>query len=143
MYITMNSDYALRAMMQLAQGENSTTVPIAQISRDADIPESFLRKIIPRLQRAGLIYTARGNQGGISLARPAASISILDIIIPIEENLGMHRCVFHHDGCDRKNYCVLHDVWEDLEIEVRQFLNARNLEQLVGRHQIKKRIQSA
>jgi len=140
MYITMNSDYALRAMMQLAAGGSNNTIPIAQISKSANIPESFLRKIIPRLQRAGLLRTVRGNQGGISLARPADSISILDIILPIEGNLGMHRCILNNDECERKNDCNLYYIWQEIEIEVRQILAARSLEQLAAQYNPEKRI---
>ncbi len=136
----MNSDYAMRAMMLLAVAGSNEAIPIAQISKTADIPELFLRKIIPRLQRAGLLRTVRGNQGSISLARPADSISILDIIIPIEGNLGMHRCVMNNAKCDRKNDCNLYHIWLDIEIELRNLLAVRNLEQLAGQYKSKKRI---
>jgi len=132
MYITMNSDYALRAMMRLAEEGNGIIIPIAQISKSAEIPEAFLRKIVPRLQKAGLIRTSRGNQGGISLARPAHSISVLDILIPVEESLSMHRCVLDDSDCHRKNFCAMQTVWQDINDEVRHLLADRTLQQLVS-----------
>ena len=132
MYITMNSDYALRAMMQLAISGLGETIPISRISADAEIPESFLRKIIPRLQKAGLIRTVRGNRGGIELSKPADSISLLDIILPIEEHLGLHRCVLYPASCSRTNFCSMHTVWTEIEHDVRRILAAKSLSCLVN-----------
>lgn len=143
MYITMNSDYALRAMIEVAGGSSGEIISIVRVSEAAEIPESFLRKIIPQLRKAGLIRTIRGNHGGITLARPAASISLLDIILPIEEHLGLHRCVLHNDRCDRKTRCSVHDVWKDIENQVRHILAGHSLEQLVHRHQFNLRVCSA
>ena len=132
MYITMNSDYALRAMMHLASEADGATVPIARISKTADIPEAFLRQIIPRLRKAGLIRSSRGNKGGISLARPAHLITLLDILSPIEEHLGVHHCVIDHQWCSRSDRCPIHAVWMDIETDVRRSLAAKNLRQLAG-----------
>jgi len=132
MYSTMNSDYALRAMIQLAGGDLYESVQISRVARAAGIPEPFLRKIIPRLQRAGLIRTTRGNRGGITLAKPAHMISVLDIILPIEEKLAMHSCLLDGSFCDRKVQCRMHKVWLETEAAVRKILAVRRLDQLVG-----------
>ncbi len=142
MYCTMNSDYALRAMMHLASEADGATVPIARISKTADIPEAFLRQIIPRLRKAGLIRSSRGNRGGISLARPAHLITLLDILSPIEDNLGMHRCVLDHQWCSRTARCPMHAVWMDIENDVRRSLAAKNLRQLAGRNKAQDRSSS-
>jgi Rrf2 family iron-sulfur cluster assembly transcriptional regulator len=132
MYSTMNSDYALRAMIHLAGGDLNGSVPISQVARAAGIPEPYLRKIIPHLQHAGLIQTTRGNRGGITLARPANTISVLDIILPVEEKLAMHFCLLEGSICDRKIQCPMHDVWVETETAVRRILAFSRLDQLVN-----------
>ena len=101
------------------------------MARTAGIPEPYLRKIIPRLQRAGLIQTARGNRGGIALARPANKISVLDIILPTEEKLAMHYCLLDGSYCDRKVQCRMHKIWAETEAAVRRILAVKRLDQLV------------
>jgi len=65
----MSGEYAIRAILHLA-GENSNkNVQIQDISKKWKIPESFLRKIIPLLAKAGLIMSVRGSGGGIKLAK--------------------------------------------------------------------------
>ena len=62
MQLTLAGEYAIRAMIHLASGKDDSTFQIAEISRSNDIPEKFLRKIIPQLSFAGLINSAERNR---------------------------------------------------------------------------------
>lgn len=68
MQLTRSGDYALRTMIQLASENSDKIVPINHISSKWNIPEKFLRKIVPILMHSGFIRSFRGNGGGIQMA---------------------------------------------------------------------------
>ena len=71
MQLTMTGEYAVRAMMHVASLPKGDRARIPSISREWDIPEKFLRKIIAKLTKGGLLRSHRGAGGGVSLAKPA------------------------------------------------------------------------
>lgn len=76
-------EYALRAMVQLASDapKASTTRHIAAKTK---VPGAYLAKVLQSMRRAGLIHSRRGVGGGVSLARPASKISLMEVIDAVE-----------------------------------------------------------
>lgn len=72
-------EYALRAMTQLAR-EAPSSATTADIAKAISAPSAYLTKVIQHLGRAGLVTSQRGVNGGISLAKPAKRITLLDVI---------------------------------------------------------------
>src|SRR6202142_3762526 len=83
MRLSARADYALRAAIELAAA-TSGHVTADQLARAQQIPGKFLETILTQLRRAGLIRSRRGPDGGFWLARPAAEISLADIIRAID-----------------------------------------------------------
>src|SRR3954453_8200310 len=79
---TAKADYAVRAAVELAAAGGQLTAE--QIAQAQSIPANFLENILRDLRRAGLVDSRRGQQGGYALARPAAAISIADVIRAVE-----------------------------------------------------------
>lgn len=84
--ISARTDYAIRAMLSLADAATPTLrqAPVTPLSvdvvcRSQDLPRKFVEAIFSDLRRAGLITSTRGARGGYTLARPAAEISLGDI----------------------------------------------------------------
>src|ERR1700684_1769859 len=86
MRLSARSDYALRAVIELAASDGGH-VTADQLARTQSIPGKFLEAILTQLRRAGLIRSQRGPDGGFWLARPAAEISLADIIPGIHGQL--------------------------------------------------------
>jgi Rrf2 family protein len=86
MRLSARSDYALRAVIELA-ASGSGHVTADQLARTQSIPGKFLEAILTQLRRAGLVRSQRGPDGGFWLARPAAEISLADIIRAIDGQL--------------------------------------------------------
>ena len=86
MRLSARADYALRAAIELAAAD-SGHVTADQLARAQQIPGKFLETILTQLRRAGLIRSQRGPDGGFWLARPAADISLADIIRAIDGQL--------------------------------------------------------
>jgi Rrf2 family protein len=76
--LTKKADYALRLMIEVAASDGSLTT--AQIASREDIPYQFLRKVVQELVGGGLLASSRGGHGGLALAHPAETISLLEIV---------------------------------------------------------------
>ena len=83
MRLSARADYALRAAVELAAAEGGH-ITAEQLARAQHIPGKFLEAILTQLRRAGLVRSQRGPDGGFWLARPAAEISLADIIRAID-----------------------------------------------------------
>ena len=77
---TSATDYAIRAMIHLACLPENGHALRDQIATSENIPSSFMAKILRSLVRAGLLNSARGVNGGFSLARDPEEVSLLDIV---------------------------------------------------------------
>lgn len=92
--LTQRSRYALRAMLYLAsQPADTAPVPMNRIAEAANIPRKFLELILADLRDAQFLLSHRGKMGGYVLTRPAAMISLGEIIRVIEGPLALVPCV--------------------------------------------------
>lgn len=111
MQITKQADYALRAvryLSRLADGEKASTSAIAA---DEKIPPSFLAKIISQLTIAGILYTARGANGGVYLSRSSKEISMLEVVEAIDGPIIFNECTVNPKICEFSKSCDLRKVW--------------------------------
>src|SRR3984885_15679966 len=86
--ITTKSPYALSALVELYRHGDATPVPIAELARRREIPVQFLEQLFATLRRAGVLRSQRGVKGGYSLARPAAQITVLELVELLDRPLG-------------------------------------------------------
>lgn len=91
MKLSRYTDYALRALIYLAAHDGGL-VSIRQIAEAHGISQNHLMKIIQDLGRAGFVQTVRGRHGGLRLARPAAEITIGEVVRHTEEDEGLVDC---------------------------------------------------
>ena len=86
--ITSKSPYALSALVELHHQSAACPVPIAELARRREIPVQFLEQLFATLRRAGILRSQRGVKGGYSLARPADSITVLELVELLDGPLG-------------------------------------------------------
>ena len=88
MRVSAKVDYAVRACVELAAAqagdEPSRPVKAEALARAQDIPAPFLENILQGLRQAGIVESRRGPEGGHLLARPAAEITLADVIRAID-----------------------------------------------------------
>ena len=84
MRISAKTDYALRAAVELAAAPEGAQVKGERLSTSQSIPLRFLENILLQLRHAGIIESRRGADGGYRLARPAAEITLADVIRAID-----------------------------------------------------------
>ena len=109
--ISRQTDYATRLVLHLASLEPGTQVAIAEISRIRRLPIPFVRRLVGQLVKAGLITSSRGSGGGVRLARPAAEITLLDVVQAIEGAIALNHCVDHPEACVLAEHCPGNRAW--------------------------------
>lgn len=132
MQITRQADYALRAMLYLAQMEPSQRAATSQIAEEQRIPPSFLAKIISQLSIAGLIHTSRGARGGVSLARGPEDITILEVVEAIDGPLSLNECTLSTSGCPFGESCPLRNLWCDAQADLVARLRSTSFAQFIS-----------
>ena len=91
MRISAKVDYAVRAVAELAAAEDEKPVKAERIATAQDIPLNFLENILGELRHAGVVRSHRGAEGGFRLAKPAADITVADVIRAVEGPLASVR----------------------------------------------------
>lgn len=127
------TDYALRAALELAASPDGPVTTDA-LSHRQDIPTSYLGAILAELRKAGIVRARRGPEGGWTLARPPADISLADVIRAIDGPLtnvsGTRPEDLHYSGAASG----LPQVLVALRAAERQILEAVSLADVVDEH---------
>lgn len=84
MRVSAKSDYALRALIELANDVEGGALSAEELGRRQDIPRGFLQAILADLRRADIVLSQRGQAGGWRLARDASSVSVADVIRAVD-----------------------------------------------------------
>ena len=96
MQLTLHTDYALRVLIYL-NAHDEQTIPVSEIAARYGISHHHLMKVVQRLSQLGYVQATRGRNGGLRLAKPAASINVGSIVREIEPSLDMAEC-FNNDS---------------------------------------------
>jgi len=87
--ISQTAEYALRAVVFLAQHSPATT---AQIASGTQVPVDYLSKVMQSLSRTGLVRSQRGLHGGFTLTRQSGELTVLDIVSAVDPIRRIPRC---------------------------------------------------
>jgi Rrf2 family protein len=132
--ISQKTEYALRAMIELAEHRDVRT-SAREISEAQHIPLRFLEQQLGALSKAGLVESFRGAGGGCRLAKDAADITVADVVDAIEGPFYPMFCLDPGDHtCWQDARCGLQDLWGDVRVAVRAVFERTTLEQLASRH---------
>jgi Rrf2 family protein len=129
--LTRKADYGLRLMLEVG-GSPSGTTTTAEAAQRQQIPYEFLRKVAHTLVSNGLLVSERGVHGGLALARPAETISVLDIVRAFESP-ALNLCCTDPPRCDRRDMCAVYPVWVEAQSEVERVLGGCRLSSLIDR----------
>jgi len=130
--IGRQTDYASRIVLHLACLPTGTQVTADEIARSRLLPPAFVRRIIGKLAGAGILATARGAGGGVSLARPPARISMLDVVRAIEGGITLNACVDHPGSCPLAEACPVQKAWTRATRSLERELDAIRFHELAG-----------
>jgi Rrf2 family cysteine metabolism transcriptional repressor len=88
---SVKSEYALKALFELASHPQGEPVKVGEIARRWKIPQKFLEAVLAALKQGGFVESRRGAEGGYLLARPAAAITAGEVLRYIEGARGRRR----------------------------------------------------
>lgn len=143
MRLSSMADYAVVVMAAAARhcgtaespetgGNWRARMSAAQVAEETGLPTPTVQKLVSRLSSAGLLRSSRGVGGGLRLARPAASITLADIIEAVEGPIALTSCVEQgrHD-CTLEQVCSIRPHWPNVNEALRGALAQVPLTQLV------------
>jgi len=120
--IRRNTDYAIRAVVCLAERYGKGPVTTAQIARQQEISYQLACKLLQRLQKAGLVTSQMGARGGFLLAREPRAIGLLEVIEAVQGRLTLNKCLGMPDACGRKGRCPVSSRLAQIEQTLRGYL---------------------
>lgn len=135
MQITRQADYAVRAVLYLAQLGPERRAATSQIAQEQQIPPSFLAKIVSQLSVAGLLQTSRGARGGVALAKTPEQISVLEVVEAIDGPILLNECVASSNVCQFGDQCVIRPLWCEAQVELVDKLRKTTLEHVLNSKQ--------
>lgn len=130
MRLSRASTYALYGVCYLASQSPDRLVPLSEIRKHRNLPEKHLAKIFHQLVRSGHLRSVRGVKGGFMLARPAATISALDIIQIIDGVQRHGECPIHPKAPVDSDCCPIQQLVHRGRLEMVRVFKAALLEQL-------------
>jgi Rrf2 family protein len=120
------------AMADLAKHGADGALPLPAIAERQQISLAYLEQLFLKLRRAGLVESARGRSGGYRLGRPAAEISVADVMAAVEEDTRMTRCGGEHARpCMPGQRCLTHGLWDALGDQIAAFLENVTLQEVL------------
>ncbi len=132
MRVSAKVDYALRAVTELAASPPGF-VTAERLAAAQGIPLKFLENILLELRRAEIVASQRGAEGGYRLAKPAADVSLADVIRAVEGPIATVRGARPEETSYTGAATGLRDVWIELRTSMRGVLETTSLADLVER----------
>ena len=135
MRISTKGDYATRALQDLALHYEQGPIPIEKIATRQGLPIRYLEQLLLTLKRAGFLQSKRGVNGGYSLAKPPAAITLGEILRAVDGPIEPIYCVGEQprEQCARETECVLREVWARVTQAVSSIVDQTSLLDLCNR----------
>ena len=93
MMFSTKAEYGVRVMVELARRTSGDPVPLAEIAAHDGLPLAYLEHLVARLRKAELVDSRRGSRGGYMLARPAAQITMAEVVEALEGSIAPIECI--------------------------------------------------
>ena len=136
--ITSKAKYALQALIQLGRRPAGTTVLIEDLAKDEGIPPKYLAQILHVLKMRGVLRSRKGRGGGYQLAKPAAEITVSEILRALDGPLAPVSCVSQTAyapcrECSSEERCGIRSVMKEVLDSIAGILDQRTVADLVRR----------
>lgn len=131
MKLSTRGRYGIHAMYDLALNAEGGPRSIKSIAECGGIPEAYLEQLIAVLKREKLVVSTRGAQGGYTLARPAAQITVGDVLRALEGGLSLVDCLDEDDACGKSCACPSRIVWMKLRDGMNAIVDGITLQDMV------------
>jgi len=134
--IKRDTDYAIRALVQLSR--QADTQPVSELAARERVPEHFLRKIMQRLHRAGIVESLQGPRGGYKLRRAPRKVTFWHILEAVQGPIEANRCFLDPAICRNTSDCVVRKKLRPLKDKLQAWLSDITLADVLKRMSIRK-----
>ena len=131
--ISQTAEYALRAVLHLAQLGDERPIRVHEMADALRIPRNYLSKILHQLTRHRVLVSLRGKAGGFRLASPPDDVPLSAIITPFDRVDERRRCLLGRPQCSDRTACAAHTRWKEVADTVAQFFRDTTVADLLER----------
>jgi Rrf2 family protein len=124
--------YAVRALVELADRDETSPIPVKIIAEAQDVSPKYAKQLMNRLQKAGIVRGYPGIHGGYVLAQDPAGISVYDIYQAMGVALDLAPCIGRDAHCRREKECSASRVWKRLRRALEKTLSDVSIKQLAA-----------
>jgi|SRR6266498_1548216 len=130
--INRQTDYAVRVVLALAKRGEGARLSSTQIQQEMLIPKAFMTRIVAQLSREGLINTFPGREGGLMLPRPAAQLTLRDVVEAFEGPILLSACLQAkgEDDCPFRTNCPVSPKWGRVQVAMMREMASITFEDL-------------
>ena len=135
MHISTKTEYAVRAMAELALSSSDKPVSITEICEKQNLPRKYVEQLFRKLKQNELVASKHGAKGGYSLTTDIEKISLRDIMEAVDESYVKSYCnadeqkVHHCIGLP----CGFHDLWDEVKEHLDGYFDSIKLNQIIAK----------
>jgi Rrf2 family protein len=146
MKVSTRGDYAVRVMLELALAPPGTVISLSQLAQRTGVPAKYTVQLLKALQPKGVIRSHRGANGGFSLGRAAADITVAEVLRIMDGPLAPVACASQTIHipcsprlCQSEENCVLREMWLDVRNAIAEILDNTTFADLAQRRRLSPR----
>lgn len=130
--ISTRGRYAIRVMIDIAQNDTGSYIPLKDIAARQGISKKYLEIIVKDMVAGGLLTGASGKGGGYKLCRKPEEYTVGEILELMEGNLSPVACLAgQKNECPRQAACQTLPMWTEYDNMVHDFFFSRHLSDLL------------
>ncbi len=137
MLINKDTDYAIRTLVHMKDNDREKYTS-SELSEELEIPYPFLRSIMQKLSKEGVVDSHRGRSGGFSLNR--GDIEVVELVRIFQGEVKLNECVIKGNLCPDIGECRLKDEIEDIREYIIERLGSLTIEALVNEEKSKEQL---
>ncbi len=122
--LSQTAEYALRAVLYLAEQPHGRPVRVEEIGDALDIPANYLSKTLAALVRAGVLGSMRGPHGGFRMGVAPEDLPLMRVVAPFDDIGSRRHCLLGNPECSDHAACSAHRAWKETSARVEQFFRS-------------------
>jgi Rrf2 family protein len=131
MILSQTAEYALRAVLHIAEHGVDRPVSVSDMAQALDVPRNYLSKTLHQLSRAGVVTSTYGPGGGFQLSSSPDRLTLEVVVAPFEET-GRRHCLLGRAKCADSNPCTAHEHWKGISERIRTFFATTTIATLLS-----------
>lgn len=132
MLLTRSTQYALQALVLLANAPNGQRIMARDLADRLHVPAAYLSKLMLRFAHEGILQSVRGPQGGYRLMRDPGSLTLRDVIVLVRSEHALQECFLGLKKCSDETACVMHSRWQPVKEKLLALLDGQSVGDLAA-----------